>query len=343
MGMFLPRTLTTAIAMALCVAFAQVARAEDRRVAVLTLSSDVASDPLVARMSEAMRNAARGKPGYSLSDTKASLDQLSMMQDCEATEAACVDQIARALGADALIHGSLARKGIRTVYVVAEVLDTASGATRAAKANFTAEGADDLAVAIQASALIDELLEIHLAEMAGPQAAPVVAEAPRPEPGAAEPARTEPAPAEDDGQGPSVRAIAGYSLLGVAVLSAGLTVLSFAQVAGAEGDAAFDDYRRAVGQMNPGAADVCEEAEAGKTYGLDDARFTTVKDQCSTGQTYDVLQYVFLGTTVIAGGLSAWLLLGDDDDEQASRDSRAVALRPIIGKKSAGLSARVRF
>ena len=71
----------------------------------------------------------------------------------------------------------------------------------------------------------------------------------------------------------------------------------------------------------------------------------TVKDQCSAGETFSVLQYVFLGTALVAGGASAILFLTDDGpDERAARAKPSkLALRPRVGVRDAGLSATLRF
>jgi hypothetical protein len=147
------------------------------------------------------------------------------------------------------------------------------------------------------------------------------------------------------GKGMSGRALAGYTLLGVAAVSVGMTAFSFVQIDRAEGNVAFDAYRRAVGKLNPSASDVCDEADTGLRYGLDARTFAAAQDKCSAGHTFEVLQFVFLGAAVVSGGFSAYFLLSDDDapSDHARVGGATLALRPTVSRKSAGLSARLRF
>jgi hypothetical protein len=163
----------------------------------------------------------------------------------------------------------------------------------------------------------------------------------------ASPTRVEPEYDEAPSRsGVSGRKVAGYSLLGVAVVSAGLSALSFVQIDRAQGNDSLHDYRVAIGQQNPMVKNVCDEAEAGISYTLSPKRLSEVQDSCSQGDTYEVLQYVFLGAAVVSGGLSAYFLLSDDDapgDRRAKHDGPSLAVRPVLGFGSASLDARLRF
>jgi hypothetical protein len=75
---------------------------------------------------------------------------------------------------------------------------------------------------------------------------------------------------------------------------------------------------------------------------VDEATFTEVRDHCSAGKTYEVLQYVFLGTAVVTGGIGAYILLTSDASESASRPGR-LALRPRVGASGAALTASLTF
>ena len=132
-------------------------------------------------------------------------------------------------------------------------------------------------------------------------------------------------------------------MLGAAVVSAGLTVLSFVEINQSVHDPSFEAYRLAVGQNDVRATDVCDEAGTGKRYGLSDANFRDVRSACSTGQTFEVLQYVFLGTAVVTGGLATFLLLGGDDAHETERKPQAVTLLPSVGLRQIALHASLRF
>ena len=70
--------------------------------------------------------------------------------------------------------------------------------------------------------------------------------------------------------------------------------------------------------------------------------FSEVRDQCSRGQTFEVLQYVFLGTAIASGGVGAYLLLRNEDAGAAGSAPR-FALRPSAGPDGARLDASLRF
>ena len=146
--------------------------------------------------------------------------------------------------------------------------------------------------------------------------------------------------------GLSARKVAGYVLLGGAAASVGLSVLSFIQVDRAANNASFQDYRLLVGSMTSGVKDVCDEANAGKRYGKSEDSFRQVKSSCNAGSTFEVLQYVFIGSALVTGGLATFLLFGGSSSHQekaAASGIRTLTLHPSIGKGGASLNARVRF
>jgi hypothetical protein len=124
-----------------------------------------------------------------------------------------------------------------------------------------------------------------------------------------------------------------------------LTVLSFIEIDRADGNADFVNYAKAVGRMKPTADDVCDEIDAGERYGVSDKTFAGASSKCSSGHTYQALQFVFIGAALVSGGLSAYMLLGDDDAPgETARSSRgSLAFQPLITRKSQGFSARLRF
>src|SRR5262249_31704934 len=151
--------------------------------------------------------------------------------------------------------------------------------------------------------LLDQLLLEETSQPAAAVAAPAPAPAPAPAeelpPPAASPDVSESAPAvapaallplaDDGAPGPSVQAIVGWSLVGVAAVAAALTVFSMYQVQHTEDEPDYREYRSAIGRFNPGVRDVCKEADAGFSYGLGDSRLRSVQSSCSTGNTFEVL------------------------------------------------------
>jgi hypothetical protein len=146
----------------------------------------------------------------------------------------------------------------------------------------------------------------------------------------------------------------GWTLVGVGGAAVIGTFASMAVVADINNDALYEDYRdavargndkvRASGRPDEVVTDVCDAADAGSRYDFSEANYQKVADLCSKGATFEVLQWVFLGTAVAAGGTGAYLILSASDDE-SEEPSEAARLRitPSIGPGHAALSATLRF
>jgi hypothetical protein len=338
------------IAIAFAFFAASPAQAQMARVAVLKLANDEVGDRFAIDLAEALRKAVSQDGRYELSDAKASLDQLSMANDCDSTSDSCLVDITSALAVDGVVYGVLSRAEANGVAVEMSFFDVRGNAkTRHGKATFSSEKPTAAELDDKAAALIQAMFGFAGATPTMPTAPAIAAQ------NQSDPNQTQPnvRPSDSDIEGPteassggiSTRHLVGYGLLGVAAVSVGLSALSFVQIDRAEGNAAFDGYRRAVGKMDPTVKDVCAEADAGKRYMVDEKSFGIVQDKCSSGSTFEVLQYVFIGTALVSGGVSAYLLLGDDDsNKDTARASRGtLAVRPMVSRKSAGLSARMRF
>ncbi len=333
-------------------AFSAYARAEDHaeRVAVLTLADDAVDESVSSAITAALRDAIKSTKDYALSDAHVSLDQLSMANDCDPGNPACLRRIAKSLSVDGLVYGSFGGKDKARLFVEIKYFDRAAPATqKRATYSFVSASPSEQDMHHAAQGLIADLLGL-----AAPSVAPVanddVSEAP---PWPDDSAKTKPKARgsvepeyheQASTHGMSGRRIAAYSLLGVAIASVGLSALSFVEIDKANADPTLYDYRLAVGVQNPMATDACAEADANKSYHLSPANFATVKSRCSTGSTFQVLQFVFLGAAVVSGGASAYLFLTDDsaNRDRAGRRS-AFALQPVVGRGSASLSARLRF
>jgi hypothetical protein len=98
--------------------------------------------------------------------------------------------------------------------------------------------------------------------------------------------------------------------------------------------------------VDPSLDDICAEAEKGHNFGVSDKERRDVVDMCSRGATFEVLQWVFLGTALISGGVGAYILATDKErtrGESARAQGPAFALSPAFGQRSASLTARVAF
>jgi hypothetical protein len=151
-----------------------------------------------------------------------------------------------------------------------------------------------------------------------------------------------------------------YTLLGVAGAALAGAVVSWVWIGSIDNDEHFKDYRARVG-ANPGASDVCDEAEKGLPYASVDnpeyAHFSDVQSMCSTGQTLEVLQWVFLGTALAAGGVGTYFLivhLNEKKDQSAADEAPLdepesaelaafLKVQPRVGLHSASLTATLNF
>lgn len=330
------------------------ARAQSQRVAVLGFGSDGVSEKLCSNFAAALREQVKTSEGYELDDAHASLDQLGMAQDCDVTNDSCLGIIAKRLSVQGFVYGTISLSAGGEVKVSANLFDAASSSVQKnASVSLSKKTASDAELKDRARSLADELLgrrhpvlrsELLPVESEGEGAVAGETSAEH-EAAASRVAVDQGTPEPQRGHGLSAKRIAGVALLGTAAVSVGLSVLSFVEIDRAQGDQSFDRYRRAVGTMNPKADDVCAEADAGKHYGLDDKSLTAVRDKCSLGKTYEVLQYIFMGTALASGAVSAYLLLsGDDSAERAQlTGTKSLALHPVFSRRSLGMTARMHF
>jgi hypothetical protein len=97
--------------------------------------------------------------------------------------------------------------------------------------------------------------------------------------------------------------------------------------------------------MQPEVQDVCAEVDKGNRYSVSPGDFERSNISCNRGQTYQLLQFVFLASALITGGVGAYLLI-DDRAEQRRTDQnrqRAMQLQPRFSRTSAELAAQWRF
>ncbi len=159
----------------------------------------------------------------------------------------------------------------------------------------------------------------------------------------------DPAPAEGSASlGTGFWVGVGASVLGAAMI--GLTAYSWLELDAVDGDAAWLAYRGAAaapGQPN-GVDDICVPAEAGLDLGTPAGTVERVRSLCSTANTFEPLQYVFLGLGILGLGAGIYLIstgLGGDDERDASVSPAAgtLSVRPVVGLRQGGLEARLTF
>ncbi len=142
---------------------------------------------------------------------------------------------------------------------------------------------------------------------------------------------------------PSSKRWIGWTALGASAAFAGLTAYSWITIAGIADDADYVSYRNAAG---PEVADVCEAANEGQLFGSgDDAqlRLDEVQSACSQANLLEVLQYVFIGGALAAGGVGAYFLLRSENDQAVPAERRAIRFTPKLSPQAVSLDARMSF
>jgi len=322
------------------IATTRTARASEGEVvthlALFEINSDGVHDQLARQLSDALRKEVLATPGHQLADARVSLEQLSLVHDCDTAELSCLGKIARQLGVGGFIYGQLQSEG-NGAYAEVRLFDAGTQTNkRVSRVMFSQRGASDLDVTRKARIVITQLLSSEPAASDRP--------ATHPSPEVTAPTPEETAAEADLSSGVSTQRVAGYALLGGAALSVGLSVLAFVEIDRAKSNEKYDDYRRAVGRSAPAVKDVCDEAASDRRHGLDQTSFSQVKSECSAGRTFEVLQFVFLGAAAVTGGLSAFLLFSDDGAERKSSALLdALPIHPIVRRNSAELRAKLRF
>jgi len=350
-GSLTPSTLVALCGATLCLSFV-IALSSSRvcaqtpRLGLLQLESeDVQDDALAPRLTQELREQLSSRADYTLVDnTKVTLHQVSLGQNCNPSDASCLQKIADSLKLDGLLFGKVTHEGGVPIAVTRRYDKKSNTVQSWAIVSFESSTVTDAQLTEQTQTLVATLLGGNEPEDESVEAAPEPA-----------PASLTPQPAEGSAiteslqekrslsSGMSLRTVAGIALLGGAAASVGMSIFSFTQVNSAQHNSSYESYRMAVGQMNASVKDVCSEADAGKRYGLSQDGFRDVKRSCSSGQTFEVLQYVFIGSAILTGGLATYLLVGGKSDTPPPSDAARLSFHPSVGRGGASLTARLQF
>ncbi len=88
----------------------------DTSVIVLGIRSVEGDDEVSRNLTGALRRAASQVPGWQIADAEVSLAQMSMVHGCDEPDAACMAEIARELGQQRIIYGTIRRTGAGSQY-----------------------------------------------------------------------------------------------------------------------------------------------------------------------------------------------------------------------------------
>jgi hypothetical protein len=319
---------------------ASPAFAQTQSLAVLGLSSDD-DEALAAELTDALRAEARSDPDYRVSSSHVSLSQMTMANDCDITEAPCRAKIARSLDVKQVIYGEV-RRSSSVAYEVELHMFASAGSASTARRSIPKGETNRTDLGRHARALLHDLEGRPDAEPTADEPPPAATVSPDVKPLGAEdheaaPRHSEDAPQASRGSNDWI----GYTLLAVAGVSLGLTVFSWTQISAASDDKDFTAYRAAVWAQKPSVGDVCDEASAKRSYGVDANTLANTRNACSTGKTFERLQYVFIGAALVSAGVGTYFLLDNEGPEHAKKDGPRLAVRPNVQRYGAGVNLRL--
>ncbi|MFK7985159.1 MAG: PEGA domain-containing protein [Sandaracinaceae bacterium] len=330
-----------------------IVAAQDAEVVVLGIRSLEGDDEFARNLTGAVRHSASQVAGWSVSDREVTLAQMSLVHGCEEVTAACMGEIAGSLEAGRVIYGEVRRTGAGDDYdfeltlshfstesgtveetvertlpgertdiddvrePIHRLMSQLSGAPQVGRLLIASNvpGAE-VFVDEQAVGTTDDNGQLVLEEVgAGDHQVRIRAEG--------HTSTTESVSveaygeasletqlaigAEDGGSGGvAPELVVGAGLLVVAAAAAGLWIWSMTEVLGVNNN---DQYRMADGTVDGFACN-------------DPSVRAMIADQCDTGTTHEVLQFVFLGVGALSVALGAYLVLeglnGDADDAESA-------------------------
>ena len=150
---------------------------------------------------------------------------------------------------------------------------------------------------------------------------------------------------KDDGPKPieeptgSNRQLYGYIGVGAGAALLGVGVFSALQVNSVNNDSGFSTYRKGLAKNQ----DVCDEADRGTEVPGAPAP-GDISDKCSTGATFQTMQFVFLGLGALATGAGLYFLLtGDSDAEKDAVQSKGPKVRTALGPRGGMVDLELSF
>jgi hypothetical protein len=304
------------------------ASAQNTSVAVLGLTSLEGDDSYAGNLSAALRRAASQVRGWSVTDRDVPLSRMELANGCDASDLACLGQIATTMGVQRIIYGTMQHgTGTPMMYLIHIALYDAATNTILHQMDVELSSA---------RSDIDDMREParrYATELAGVQEA--VAVTPPPTDVAPE---VLPPPAEEhhqepvqQGQGTDIGRLnwPAFALLLVAAGGAAGWVVSGLQ---AQEQATLLSNDRA---MRTGSGNQCE----GSNF-----ESASLDVQTACGSNADIMQFVFIGLTAVAGGTGVILLAANGFESPASTSEHAnLRILPSITQTSASMQLSLDF
>lgn len=142
---------------------------------------------------------------------------------------------------------------------------------------------------------------------------------------------------DDGGPGVNWAAVALLSGAGLAVVG---MIVSWAELLSLSNDDAYTRHREMLGAMGMSGDIACQESSL--AYLGSGPMSAHIRDVCGQGNTFEILQYVFLGVAVAAGATGIVLLVLDSSGG-SHEDASTVSLLPSFGPTHGSMDLRVRF
>ena len=369
-------TATLLLSAGLLFGTAAIARAQEA-VVVAGLTSVDGDDDYARALSGALRHAATAVHGWSVSERDVGLANLELVAGCEAPDPACLQQIATSVGAQRLIFGTIARTGVDH-YDFAVSVHAYSVATQSIEENVdrnlpsSRTDIDELrgpareiidlfanvphvgTIRVTAAAAQPVRIDgaaVGTTDAGGSFVASDIAAGPHEVVAGDQPAMTVTvtegseavaafsATSSGGGGGPSID-WAAVTLLSVAGLAIVGMVVSWAELLTLSNDSAYNSYRMQLGSTYGLMGDVACQESSFNAVGSG-VTSSHARDVCSQGNTFEILQYVFLGVAVAAGATGIVLLVLDSSGNHD--EAQTVSLVPHVGPQGGGMDLTLRF
>lgn len=302
------------------------AAAQNTTVAVLGLTSLEGDDAYAGNLSAALRRAASQVRGWSVTDRDVPLSRMELANGCDAAELTCLAQIANTMGVQRLVYGTMQHgEGTPMMYRIHIAFFDANTSTILHQMDVELSSArsdiDDMRE--PARRYVTELAGVQEATPVTPPAVDVTQDT---VPVMAEP-QTPPPPAQSEGGGSDIGRL-NWPAFALLLVAAGGAVGWV--VAGLEAE------------THAGVLERDRTLRAG--MGGQQCESATGEAATACGSNADIIQFIFIGVTAVAGATGVILLAANGFESPApSSDSTNLRIMPSVTQTSASLHLSLDF